>query len=335
MNNNNETLGLRIESTNPSHLDTNVNVWNGIKITFTSDIDPSTLASNIVVFKDYNNIYKNIESLKDYSKYGVVNGSVSYADKVVTFTPSDKFETNMRYILVVNNKIADITGNILSKKYVVAFTTETVESFPKSEFTAPKYGLLTGIVPEFSWKDLGAPSYEFQLSKNNSFELLLFDESVVGTSITPNINYEEGAYFARVKAERGEWSDAHQIFIKPITDAVVAKEDTPNILNYDEFMDGLKEPLEILEVFPAENSGNISLKTNIIYIKIKGRIDISQINLHDCYVIGESIDEEHDEYAHGIIDGDWSVVYDVSEDITYIIFTPAELTTTEKTETEI
>ena len=322
MNNQNETLGLRIESTNPSHNDTEVNVWHGITITFTSDIDPSTLAKNLVVFKDYNNIYKNIESLKDYSKYGVVNGSVSYADKVATFTPSERFETGMRYILIVNNKISDITGNVLANKYVTAFTTETIESFPKSEFTAPKYGLITGIVPEFSWKDLGAPSYEFQMSKNNSFELLLFEETVTGTSITPDVEYEEGMYFARVKAERGEWSDVHQIFIKPIMDAVVAMEDTPDIINYEDFMEGLKEPLEVLEEFPTDGSGNISLKTNIIYIKINGRVEPSSLNISDCYVYGTSIDEENEDYSHGIVSGTWSVVYDVSQNVTYIIFTP-------------
>ena len=63
MNNLNETVGLRIESTNPSHLSTNVNVWHGITITFSSDVDPSTLAKNVAVFEDYDNILSTVSSV--------------------------------------------------------------------------------------------------------------------------------------------------------------------------------------------------------------------------------------------------------------------------------
>lgn len=325
MNNLNETVGLRIESTNPSHLSTNVNVWHGITITFSSDVDPSTLAKNVAVFEDYDNIYENIESLKDYSKYSVVGGSITYSDRVMTFTPNEKFKTSTKYIMVVNNKITDITGNVLVQKSVIVFTTEETESYPQCKFTTPKYGLITGFVPEFSWEDQGAPSYQFQMSKNNTFELLLFEKFVTEPKIKPDVSLNEGMYFARVKSETGEWSDVHQIFIKPITDAVVASEDTPEFMNFEEFMDGLKEPIEILEQFPENGTGNISLKTNIFYIKIKGRIDIDQLDLTDCYVYGESIDEDHDEYAHGNVDGEWTTVYDVTQDVTYIIFTPAEI----------
>ena len=39
MNNQNETLGLRVLSTSPSHLEGNVNVHTGISVAFTSDIN--------------------------------------------------------------------------------------------------------------------------------------------------------------------------------------------------------------------------------------------------------------------------------------------------------
>lgn len=41
-----------------------------------------------------------------------------------------------------------------------------------------------------------------------------------------------------------------QIFIKIITDAVIANEDTPELMHFDEFIEGLEEPIEVLEFFP-------------------------------------------------------------------------------------
>ena len=54
MNNNNESIGLRVLSVSPSHTESNVNVNSSIDVTFSSDINPITLSKNIVVFEDYN-----------------------------------------------------------------------------------------------------------------------------------------------------------------------------------------------------------------------------------------------------------------------------------------
>ena len=340
MNNQNETVGLRVLSVSPSHSESNVNVNSTIDVTFTSDINPSTLTKNIVVFEDYNKVYKNANSLKDYSKYAVVKGSINYKDKVLTYTPEKPFNTDSSYILVLNDKITDIIGNTLTQKYVAVFYTEKVASYPRCEIISPKYGNITSEIPTFKWHNQKSPSYVFQISKNNSFELLVLDEVVPGNeyeddiSFTPEFNAQEGMYFIRVKSENGEWSDTHQIFIKPITDAVIAQEDTPEMLAFDDFFDGLVDPVEILEYFPPQNSINNSLKTNMIYIKIKGKLDESRINLDDCYVYGESLDDDHEEYSHESISGSWSVVYDSYYDVTYIIFTPDLINPPEEEEEE-
>lgn len=328
MNNQNETLGLRVLSVSPSHSESNVNVNSTIDVTFTSDINPSTLTKNIVVFEDYNKVYENTNSLKDYSKFSVVKGSISYKDKIMTYTPDKPFNTNSCYILVLNDKITDIIGNTLVQKNITVFYTEKIASYPRCEIISPKYGNITSEIPTFKWINQKSPSYVFQISKNNSFELLILNEVIPGNeyedeiSFTPRFNAQEGMYFIRVKSENGEWSDTHQIFIKPITDAVIAQEDTPEITSYQDFFENLVEPIEILEYFPAPNSVNNSLKTNIIYIKIKGKIDESRINLNDCYIYGESLDENHEEYSHESISGSWSIIYDSYYDVTYIIFTP-------------
>jgi hypothetical protein len=340
MNNLNETVGLRVLSVSPSHLESNVNVNSTIDVTFSSDINPSTLAKNIVVFEDYNKVYKNANSLKDYSKYSVVKGSISYDNKVLTYTPEKPFNPNSSYILVLNDKISDIVGNTLIKKTINVFYTEKEASYGRCEITSPKYGYITSEIPTITWVNQKSPSYVFQISKTNSFEVLLLNEVIPGNeyeeeiSYTPNFNAKEGMYFIRVKSENGEWSDTHQIFIKPITDAVIAEEDTPEMLAFEDFFDNILDPVEVLEYFPAPNSINNSLKTNIIYIKIKGKLDESRVNFDDSYIYGESLDEDHEEYSHEEITGSWSIVYDSYYDVTYIIFTPDLLNPEEEPEEE-
>ena len=338
MNNQNETLGLRVLSVSPSHLESNVNVNSNIDVTFSSDINPSTLAKNIVIFEDYNKSYNGVESLKDYSKFSVVKGSISYADKILTYTPEKPFNTGSSYILVLNDKILDITGNQLTQKYISVFYTETVASYGRCEITNPKYGFITNEIPTFSWINQKSPSYIFQISKVNSFEVTVVDEVIAGNeyeeeiSYTPDFPAQEGMYFVRVKSENGEWSDTHQIFIKPITDAVIAKEDVSEMISFDYFFENLLEPVVVLEMFPNPDSVNNSLKTNIFYIKIKGKLDESRVNLDDCYISAETLDDDHDEYTHENISGSWSIVYDSYYDVTYIIFTPDLLNPPEEPE---
>ena len=338
MNNTNETIGLRVLDVSPRHQSNNVNVHTNISITFSADIDPSSFFKNIVVLEDHNHIYKNVNSLKDYSQYSVVKGSISYKDKVLTFTPEEPFHTDTCYVMMLNGGITDITGNKMTKKHVSCFYTESVASFPRCEITSPKYGSIVHEIPEFVWKNQCSESYIFQVSKTNTFELLLCDEVIPGNKIEelikykPVFNAEEGMYHIRVKSENGEWSDVHQIFIKEITDAVVASQDTSEIMRLDEFLEDLEEPIEILEYFPPQDSVNINLKTNIVYIKIKGKVDEDRLKLDDCYVYGESFDEEHEEYAHETVDGKWTVVYDAYFDVTYVIFTPVNLDEVEELE---
>ena len=338
MNNYNETIGLRVLNVSPGQHENNVNVNSNITIEFSADINPSSFSNNIVVLEDYNKIFKNINSLKDYSQYRVYKGSISYKDRKLTYTPKEPFNTDTCYIVMLNDGITDITGNRMIKKHISCFYTESIASFPRCEILSPKYGIITSYIPEFLWRNQGSESYVFQVSKSNSFELLLCDEVIPGNKIsntinyTPSFNAKEGMYHCRVKSENGEWSDIHQFFIKPIIDAVVSEEDTSDMIHLEDFLNDLEDPIEVLEYFPPQDSINVNLKTNIIYIKIKGEINKDKVVIEDSYVYGESFDEEHEEYGHEVVDGKWTIVYDSYYDVTYIIFTPVNIDTNEEFE---
>lgn len=338
MNNYNETQGVRVVDVSPGQREGKVNVHSNVVVTFSADINPSSFGRNIVVLEDYNKIFKNVNSLKDYSQYRVVKGSISYKDRVLTYTPDEPFNTDTCYVFMLNDGITDITGNRMIKKHVSCFYTESVASYPRVEVLSPKYGAICEAMPEFTWKNQGSESYEFQVSKENTFELLLYNKIIPGQKVErimrhdPEFIPEEGMYHIRIRSENGEWSDVHQIFIKPVVDAVVAEQDVPEIMHLNEFLDGLEDPIEVLEFFPSQDSVNISLKINLIYIKIKGKIDDSKVRLEDSYVYGESFDEDHEEYGHETVDGKWIVIYDSHFDVTYVIFQPVNLDDVEEKE---
>lgn len=328
MNNGNETLGLSVISTTPEAHQTNVNVNKPIEIKFSGDINKSTLNNSIIIFEDYNGVYNGITSLKTSDNFNIVKGTLTYADRVIKFTPKQPFNIDTRYIVVLNNTITDITGNRLLNKFVFSFNTEITKSYSKCEITYPSFGTILNSIPEIQWKSQQAPSYIIQISKSNTFEVLLYETFVVNEdddiiAFIPDISYKEGIYYVRVKSEGGEWSDPCQFFIKEVTDAVIAKDDQSEEIYLADFLANIEDELEILEMFPADNSLNNSLKTNMFYIKIKGEINTEQLDLNDFMVVGEAFDEEDDvSYEHGEVNGSWTVIYDSVYDCTYIIFTP-------------
>ena len=110
MNNGNETLGLSVISTTPEAHQTNVNVNKPIEIKFSGDINKSTLNNSIIVFEDYDGVYNGITSLKSSEKFNIVKGTLTYADRVIKFTPKNPLNIDTRYIVVLNNTILTKRG---------------------------------------------------------------------------------------------------------------------------------------------------------------------------------------------------------------------------------
>lgn len=328
MNNGNETLGLSVISTIPEAHQTNVNVNKPIEIRFSGDINKSTLNNSIIILEDYNGVYDGITSLKSIDKFNIVKGTLTYADRVIKFTPKESLNIDTRYIVVLNNTIADITGNRLLNKYIFAFNTEITKSYPKCEIVSPSFGTISAVIPEIQWKSQNAPSYIMQISKSNKFEVLLYETFIVNDeediiSFIPDMPYKEGIYYVRVKSEGGEWSEPNQFFIKEVTDAVIAQDDQSEEMYLADFLADIEDELEILEIFPTDGSLNNSLKTNIFYIKINGEINEEQLDLNDFIVTGSAFDEEDDiSYEHEEVDGSWTIIYDSVYNCTYVIFTP-------------
>mgnify|MGYP006990147902 CR=1 FL=1 len=136
-----------------------------------------------------------------------------YPDVIHTLFSDEPFHTDTCYVIMLNDGIRDITGNIMMKKHISCFYTEAIASYPRVEIISPKYGIISDTIPEFVWKNQCSSSYKFQISKSNDFELLLYDEMIPGNRIketishTPDFHAEEGMYHIRIQSENGEWSD--------------------------------------------------------------------------------------------------------------------------------
>lgn len=338
MNNNNELIGIRVISTSPNAHEHDISVSNQIEITFSADLNRETLNNSIMVFEDFKGVYNGVPSLRQTSDYRIIPGVVSYKERVMTFKPKEKLNTDTRYIVVVNGNVKDIVGNKMMKNFVFTFHTELAQSYGPCEIISPSYGEIFSHAPIVSWKNQFSDSYIIQVSKQNTFEVLLFETFFVDSEgidtisydLNSNLDFKEGVYYLRVKSEGGPWSVPVQFFYKEVTDAIVAYEDQSEDIYLKDFLDGLENELEILEIFPSDGSINNSIKTNIWYMKVKGHMLETDLDLLDCEVCGEPFDEEDDiADEHGQVQGSYTVIYDSEFDYSYLVFTPDPLGETE------
>lgn len=331
MNNNNELIGIHVVSSSPNAHAHDVSTDSAIEVKFSADLNRATLNNSIMVFEDYKKVYNGVASLKKVEDFNVISGVVSYKENTLTFKPKEKLNTDTRYIVVVNGNIRDIVGNKMSKNFIFSFCTELAQSYGPCEIISPSYGEIFGHAPIVSWKNQFSDSYIIQVSKQNTFNVLLFETFFVDTDGLDTVSFDfdgqlkfkEGVYYLRIKSEGGPWSTICQFFYKEITDAIVAYEDQSEDIYLKDFLDGLDEELEVVEVFPPDGSINNSIKTNIWYMKVKGHMSEDDIDYLDCEVCGEPFDEEDDiDYEHGQVNGSFTVIYDDEYDFSYLIFTP-------------
>lgn len=109
-----DTTPPAITSTTPVDNDTDVSVNTTITATFREEIDASTITTTNFTL--------------DSETSGTVSGSVTYNDRIATFTPSDNLSYNTTYTVTIksgNNGVKDLAGNALTEDYLWSFKTES------------------------------------------------------------------------------------------------------------------------------------------------------------------------------------------------------------------
>lgn len=98
-----------VVSTNPANLATNVPLSQVITVTFNEDMDATTVNNSTFIL------------------YGsIVEGTVTYANKVATFTPTHPLIENHTYTGKITTGMKDLHGNAIQDNYVWTFSTGAI-----------------------------------------------------------------------------------------------------------------------------------------------------------------------------------------------------------------
>jgi|LSQX01.2.fsa_nt_gb hypothetical protein len=311
----------------PNNHATNIPVNQAISVTFQRDIDVNSI--NTSTFRVIAN-----------STGEEIKGDVSYNRRVATFTPHAPLEPAETYqvILVgktnVNNPnvegIQDILGNPLYGNYTWTFSTVDSPTITSPDLIEPLNETFVDKTRiEFSWmRPEGAMGFELQVAKDRNFRIIVWPKTpavIANTSVLPNIEFEDGQYYWRVRAidsrkRPGRWSDVWTFSVDTVYKGTVSPEDEtpPEIVDY-----GYLQPLEVAELFPEEGATNIDLNLGAIVIKVLGDISPNEVTGQSIRVYGNAIAKDEACRSHGEVDGSVSVFK--RDGFTYIVFQPEPL----------
>jgi len=111
-----DTTPPEVVSVLPVNGSTDVATNTAISVTFSEDMDPSTINENTVTVSS---------SAGTLSVPRNLSGAVSYADKIATFSPTADLPFSTTVTITVTTGVTDLAGNALAAAYVFTFSTGT------------------------------------------------------------------------------------------------------------------------------------------------------------------------------------------------------------------
>jgi hypothetical protein len=111
-----------VSSTSPDNTATNVSIGTTISVTFSEEMDASTVNDTTFTGADG----------------GPVTGTVSYSGTTATFTLTDPLEPSTTYTATVSTGVTDKAGNALAQEYTWSFTTGAAPTGITSEMLTGK-----------------------------------------------------------------------------------------------------------------------------------------------------------------------------------------------------
>lgn len=106
-----ESGNALVTSVSPTNGQTDVPLDRRLTVTFSGEMDTATLNAGTVLMSDG------------------IEGAISYADRRLTFTPTDSLESYHTYTMTLKASIADTAGTALGQDYTWSFTTVKSTSF--------------------------------------------------------------------------------------------------------------------------------------------------------------------------------------------------------------
>ena len=324
------TDGLSVVVTQPAPNAYEVETDSTIVVQLNADINPKSAIGNFTLVEDMEWSFTSVEQLKDRDKFQVVMGSLSYNDRRLTFTPSSGLKGNARYVLVLKQGgLKALDGTALATDYVSTFCTVADGKLPKATFISPAYGEHGTRVPLFKWVDQSTSSYLFSISTTPDFSVIVHETVIPHPASSafapceyqPDVLLRDGCYYARVRGLAGSYSDPLQFYVQAYEQALVTDADFDDSVYYDDFIDNQPTLIECIKSFPKAGASQVKTNTTLCYLVLKGLVQPHDIDWQETYVEGVLFDEEDEEtMEHGLVDGQWQLIYDEQRDVTYALF---------------
>lgn len=312
------TLGLKPESIFPEKFKTNVSINSEISVYFNSELDASTIVGGFYILEDKE--FKYADGSVNLEEYKVVEGNLIYKDKTIIFTPIDQLNIDSRYLIYMPKEcIRDILGNVILIDIVSHFTTEGIKTNAKCDILYPINNTTLTSLDKIAVSDVDSEKYLIQISKVKTFDNLVHEEIVDKTVVEKNYNLGDGMYFIRAKAINSDFGDISLVTIKTHENTIPTDQDLDEDYIWQEYEE---ESGTFIESFPLDKSININEKTNVLYMKFKGIVELDDIDFYESYLVGESNDNDSNIISHEQVDGTFSVVHDEEKLETYVVFIP-------------
>ena len=319
----------QVISVDPVNYATEVDVSSSIQVTFNTDLNTQSLSRNVILRTSWGE---------------EVEGRIVYRRKVITFTPLEPLEKGTNYVLTVqgDNNLEDdsqegirsILDEAMAGTFTSRFMTDSTGLLPVPNVISPTNNTIIKELPTYTWEPVeGASSYEVEISKTNTFATKVFPLSeystIHNTTLSPDIVYEDGIYYWRVRAvggvnDKGAWSPVMQFNLSRENLGQIVAEDGAFIDATDDVSFTGTMELELIETFPKELATLVPTNVANLYFRLIGDIDLSTIDMDSLQLDGVHISGDFEEEAHGRVSGKITIVSS-ADFTTYIIFTPDPL----------
>lgn len=326
MINQNYTAGLQVETLVPAPFSNHVDVYSEIRVRLNSELIVKSIIGNFMVFEDVDWQY-NLSQPTTLENKVMVRGAVSYRDRCIIFKPAEPLKPNARYVIHLKaNGIQSITTDHLMAPFSSVFYTQVEGSLPQAEWISPFHGEVFKGNPTFEWKDQSTHTYVLQLSRHERFDTLIEERLISSglpeisaeTTYTPTHALEDGMYFARIKALTGHWSETLSFYIQKNQGQFINYEDATDQPYLEDYQAAIPT---CVYVFPTEAEMQVSLKTSVCYAVFDGRLEPTDVDWNQTFVICESYDQTEELSEDEMYPiGKWHLVYQTEQDQTYLLY---------------
>jgi hypothetical protein len=217
-----------ILSTNPANSEENVDLKSVIEITFSSEMDETTMnGTTLMLHATYSDSMHEDQGEMGYDQIrersaiknedngwqnttGAVYGTISYSNKVAVFTPDSDLKEGTHYTFTVTKGVTSLENIALEDNYIWSFTSSGTVDSTFTDRQNDRYGYDHEEIEDKSIISMVNEKTDFiELGKAGNF-VILAKENVSnesGSDITGNIG--EGSVESNLKAEK-DHSDSAQ-----------------------------------------------------------------------------------------------------------------------------